>query len=48
MDQQVKNDAAIALLNSWSVGDEHEQRETWEYLQKALDEDRFSSRKLFP
>jgi uncharacterized protein (DUF433 family) len=28
--------------------DEEEQRVTWEFLQKALDEDRLSSRKLFP
>jgi hypothetical protein len=30
------------------IGDEEEQRETWEYLKKALDEDRLSYRKLFP
>ncbi|MBD2774639.1 hypothetical protein [Iningainema tapete] len=28
--------------------DEEEQRETFEYLQKALDEDRLSNRPLFP
>jgi hypothetical protein len=30
------------------VGDEREQRETFSFLRKALDEDRPSSRKLFP
>lgn len=30
------------------IGDEEEQRETWEYLKRALDEDRLSDRKLFP
>jgi hypothetical protein len=39
---------AIALLRSWRDGDEQEQRETWEYLQKVLDEDRPGQRKLFP
>jgi hypothetical protein len=43
-----KNQALIQLLDSWSMGDEQEQRETWEYLRKALDEDRLSDRKLFP
>ena len=42
------NDAAIQLLRSWRDGDENEQRETWEYLRQALDEDRLSHRKLFP
>src|SRR5437588_2389716 len=33
--------ALIQLLHSWDEeGDEQEQRETWEYLKKALDEDR--------
>ena len=36
------------LLKSWREGDEQEQRETLEFLQKVLDEDRFSTRKLFP
>ena len=43
------NQAAIALLRSWAEeGDEQEQRDTWEYLKEALDEDRLSDRKLFP
>jgi excisionase family DNA binding protein len=48
-EQARKNQAAIELLRSWrEEGDEQEQRETWEYLKKALDEDRLSDRKLFP
>jgi hypothetical protein len=42
---------ALALLQSWDVEESperEEQRETWEYLKKALDEDRLSGRKLFP
>jgi hypothetical protein len=43
-------DKAVSLLQSWNVEDQHEQqeqRETWEYLKAALDEDRLSDRKLF-
>ena len=44
-----RNQGAIMLLESWLVeGDAEEQRETWEWLRKALDEDRLSDRKLFP
>lgn len=44
-----RNQAAIRLLESSLVeGDSDEQRETWEWLRKALDEDRLSDRKLFP
>ena len=42
---------ALALLQSWYVEESQEreeQRETWEYLKKALDKDRLSDRKLFP
>lgn len=43
------NQAAIDLLRSWrETGNEQEQRETWEFLEKALDEDRLSDRLLFP
>lgn len=43
------NQAALALLRCWrEEGDEAEQRETWEFLQQALDEDRLSNRPLFP
>jgi hypothetical protein len=44
-----QRDKAIALLRSWvEEGDEEEQRETGEYLIRALDEDRPEDRKLFP
>ena len=42
---------ALALLQSWCVEESperDEQRETWEFLRRALDEDRLSDRKLFP
>ena len=39
---------AIALLDSWENEDAQEQKETWDYLKKVLDEDRLSYRKLFP
>ncbi len=32
--------ALLALLASWEADDPEEQRETWEYLKVALDEDR--------
>jgi hypothetical protein len=50
--EQIKrNQALVALLDEWAQGDAHdqeEQRETWELLQRVLDEDRLSSRPLFP
>jgi hypothetical protein len=33
-------ETAIALLQSWCDEDAEEQRETWEFLKRALDEDR--------
>lgn len=42
-----KMEALMRLLQSWREGDEKEQQETLAYLQKALDEDRLSDRKLF-
>ncbi|MBE9030658.1 antitoxin family protein [filamentous cyanobacterium LEGE 11480] len=39
------NQAALDLLRSWrEEGDEQEQKETWEFLKQALDEDRLSDR----
>ena len=39
----------VNLLQSWlDEEDAEEQRETGEYLIRALDEDRLSDRKLFP
>lgn len=46
--QSQKIHGLIQLLKSWREGDEQEQRDTWEYLKQALDEDRLSERKLFP
>lgn len=45
--QQQKREQAIELLQSWREDDEQEQKETWEYLKIALDQDRPSDRKLF-
>jgi len=40
---------AIRLIRKWRTADDPvEQRETLDYLQAALDRDRFSSRRLFP
>ncbi len=48
--EAARQTALSELLRSWTEeGDEQEQKETWEFLQKALDEDRLSSnRPLFP
>ena len=41
--------ALTNLLQSWDdEGDEQEQKETWAFLQQALDRDRLSDRALFP
>jgi hypothetical protein len=46
-EQMQRNLATIEWLDKWAEeGDEEEQRETFEYLQKALDEDRLSSQRL--
>ncbi len=37
-----------ALLESWVQEDQEEQKDTFEYLVRSLDEDRPSQRKLFP
>lgn len=42
-----RNQAVIEMLNAWEHEDAQEQRETLEFLLRALDEDRLSSRKLF-
>jgi hypothetical protein len=42
---------ALAVLQSWNVEESperEEQRETWEFLEQVLDEDRLTDRKLFP
>lgn len=40
----------LRLLESWreDSDDAEEQKETWEYLKRVLDEDRLSDRRLFP
>jgi hypothetical protein len=38
---------AIRLLRSWREANDGEQQDTWEFLERALDEDRPSERKLF-
>lgn len=48
-DQRIQ--AAIELLDSWLEGDDEDardQRETWEYLSKVLNEDRLSDRDRVP
>jgi hypothetical protein len=46
--QSPQSDAS-AVLQSWiDQGDPDEQRTTYEYLTRVLDEDRPSDRKLFP
>ena len=37
-----------ALLESWVQKNQEEQKDTFEYLVRSLDEDRPSQRKLFP
>lgn len=46
-EQMERNLATIEWLDKWAQeGDAEEQTETFEYLQKALDEDRLSSQRL--
>jgi hypothetical protein len=46
---QHRREEAIAMLQSWrKEGDPEEERQAYEELTKALDEDRPSCRKLFP
>lgn len=50
-EQRRRNQAAIDLLRSWrehDEGDEHEGTgETWDELLQAIDDHRYSSRRLF-
>ncbi|MFY9221217.1 MAG: hypothetical protein WAQ98_01030 [Blastocatellia bacterium] len=41
-DSKQKRQQAIKLLQSWREDDEEEQKETWEYLKQALDQNRLS------
>jgi Cdc6-like AAA superfamily ATPase len=48
-EQRARNLAVIELLHEWrEEGNEEEERESFENLKKALDEDRLSDRPLFP
>ena len=40
--------ATVRALRTLLEGDEEEQSETFAYLKQVLDEDRFSTRRLFP
>ena len=45
---EVRRQKAIALIQSWRDGNDEEreeQCETWDYLQRALNENRLSDRK---
>jgi hypothetical protein len=46
-DQKAKIQLVVKSLRALLEGDQREQRETFEYLKKALDEDRPSNRRLF-
>ena len=48
--ENARQKALSELLRSWTEeGDEQDRKETWEFLKKALNEDRLSSnRPLFP
>jgi hypothetical protein len=43
-----RNQGLIQLLEELVQEDPEDQKATWEFLEKALDEDRTSYRKLFP
>lgn len=43
-----RNQAALEMLREWDQEDPEEQRETWEFLKRALDENRPGQRPLFP
>ncbi len=45
---QEKIQTTVRALRTLLEGDEEEQRETFAYLKQVLDEDRFSTRRLFP
>jgi predicted transcriptional regulator len=48
-DPEQRRKAAVAMLDEWlAEADEDEDREAYEELTKALDEDRPSYRKLYP
>lgn len=46
--QKIKNQKALKVLQEIWDDDKEEQKETFDFLRTALDEDRPSYRKLFP
>ncbi len=47
VERMQRNAEAIRVLDSFLEGDPQEQRETWEFLKQALDEDRLPGQKHF-
>jgi hypothetical protein len=47
IDRQSRIQAVVQSLRTLLEGDEQEQRETFEYLKRVLEEDRPSNRRLF-
>ena len=45
---QERIQTTVRALRALLEGDEEEQRETFTYLKQVLEEDRFSTRRLFP
>jgi hypothetical protein len=45
--QKPNSSALTKLLDEWMQGDQTEQRETFEFLRRALDEDRLEGYKFF-
>jgi len=48
LEEARKHQAAVDILESWLSGDAAEQKTTGEELVRLLDEDRLSTRSLFP
>jgi hypothetical protein len=48
VNSQERIQTTVRTLRALLEGDEEEQPETFAYLKQVLDEDRFSTRKLFP
>jgi hypothetical protein len=46
--QKLDAPSLVKLLDEWMLGDETEQRETFDCLRRSLDEDRPEGYKLFP
>ena len=48
LEEVQKRQNAVAILESWTVGDAVEQAATGEELVRLLEQDRLSARRLFP